>query len=263
MRKIGSFLVALVMFLAFVPVANGQSFEQQVADLVNQERAKAGLSPLSYNTALAKMAEDKAKDMYNNNYFSHTSPTYGSPFDMMKTYGISYTSAGENIAKGQKSPQEVMNSWMNSSGHRANILNAGYNQIGVGYYNGIWVQEFIQSSTKAPANPPSQSQPQPQPSQSGSQYYTVRSGDTLWKIAQNNWLTLTQIKILNPNINNYNALYVGQKIRVRANTYIVKSGDIAWSIANRYGMTVGELQGLNPQDSNLNTLYVGEKLYVR
>ena len=209
------------------------------------------------------MAEDKAKDMYNNNYFSHTSPTYGSPFDMMKTYGISYTSAGENIAKGQKSPQEVMNSWMNSSGHRANILNAGYNQIGVGYYNGIWVQEFIQSSTKAPANPPSQSQPQPQPSQSGSQYYTVRSGDTLWKIAQNNWLTLTQIKILNPNINNYNALYVGQKIRVRANTYIVKSGDIAWSIANRYGMTVGELQGLNPQDSNLNTLYVGEKLYVR
>ena len=64
--------------------------------------------------------------MINKNYFDHTSPTYGSPFDMMKKFGISYRTAGENIAKGQRTPQEVMNSWMNSSGHRANILNSSF-----------------------------------------------------------------------------------------------------------------------------------------
>ena len=130
-----------MFFLTTVQLAYGQSYEQQVANLVNKERTQRGLSSLTYNWALAKMAEDKAKDMYNNNYFSHTSPTYGSPFQMMKSYGVSYTAAGENIAKGQRTPQEVMNAWMNSSGHRANILNANYNQIGVGYYNGLWVQE--------------------------------------------------------------------------------------------------------------------------
>ena len=86
--------------------------------------------------------------MIDKNYFSHTSPTYGSPFDMMKSFGISYTAAGENIAKGQNSPQSVMNAWMNSSGHRANILNKSYNQIGVGVAkdsrgNLYWTQMFI------------------------------------------------------------------------------------------------------------------------
>jgi uncharacterized protein YkwD len=80
--------------------------------------------------------------MYINNYFDHNSPTYGSPFDMMSAYGVSYSWAGENIAKGQRTPQEVMNAWMNSPGHRANILNSHYNKIGVAYYNGEWVQEF-------------------------------------------------------------------------------------------------------------------------
>ncbi|EBK2060154.1 hypothetical protein AAL85_25555, partial [Salmonella enterica subsp. enterica serovar Typhi] len=78
-----------------------------------------------------------------NNYFSHTSPTYGSPFDMMKKFGIKFGYAGENIAMGQKTPAEVVNAWMNSEGHRANILNANYNLIGVGYYNGYWAQEFV------------------------------------------------------------------------------------------------------------------------
>lgn len=80
-----------------------------------------------------------------NNYFSHTSPTYGSPFDMMKKFGISYTAAGENIAKGQRTPQEVVTAWMNSEGHRANILNKNYTHIGVGFEeNGyIWTQQFI------------------------------------------------------------------------------------------------------------------------
>ena len=83
-------------------------------------------------------------DMINSGYFSDTSPNYGSPFQMLKSHGISYRSAGENIAKGQ-SPQEVMNSWMNSSGHRANILSRIFNAIGVGYYNGAWVQLFVGS----------------------------------------------------------------------------------------------------------------------
>lgn len=119
------------------------AYADQVVSLVNQERAKAGLAPLTSDPALANMALDKAKDMYNNNYFDHNSPTYGSPFDMMSAYGISYSYAGENIAKGQRNPQEVMDAWMNSTGHRENILNSNYTKIGVAYYNGEWVQEFI------------------------------------------------------------------------------------------------------------------------
>jgi uncharacterized YkwD family protein len=121
------------------------TFEEQVAQLVNKERANAGLSPLLHRADIKNVAEKKAMDMINSNYFSHTSPNYGSPFDMMRTFGINYRTAGENIAKGQKSPQEVMNAWMNSSGHRANILNAKFDSIGVGYYNGAWVQMFTGS----------------------------------------------------------------------------------------------------------------------
>ncbi|MED4531961.1 CAP domain-containing protein [Metabacillus fastidiosus] len=121
------------------------SFEEQVAVLVNKERTSRGLKPLTHRADLKNVAEKKAQDMINSNYFSHTSPNYGSPFDMMKTFGISYQSAGENIAKGQKSPQEVMNAWMNSSGHRTNILKPEYDSIGVGFYNGAWVQMFIKS----------------------------------------------------------------------------------------------------------------------
>ncbi|WP_098743117.1 CAP domain-containing protein [Paenibacillus sp. EZ-K15] len=119
------------------------NFASEVVTLVNKERANAGLKPLTVHAKLTTVALDKAKDMSNNNYFSHTSPTHGSPFDMMKAYGISYGYAGENIAKGQRTPQEVMNSWMNSQGHRENILSPNFTKIGVGYYNGYWVQEFI------------------------------------------------------------------------------------------------------------------------
>lgn len=119
------------------------NFASEVVKLVNKERANAGLKPLTVHAKLTTVALDKAKDMSNNNYFSHTSPTHGSPFDMMKAYGISYGYAGENIAKGQRTPQEVMNSWMNSQGHRENILSPNFTMIGVGYYNGYWVQEFI------------------------------------------------------------------------------------------------------------------------
>ncbi|RYM06204.1 hypothetical protein EWH99_03740 [Sporolactobacillus sp. THM7-7] len=125
------------------------AFEKKVVDLTNQEREKAGLKSLKANNGtLSKMARDKSQDMRDNNYFDHQSPTYGSPFDMMKKYGISFTTAGENIAAGQKSPEEVVNGWMNSEGHRKNILNPNFTTIGVGYveggsYGSYWTQEFI------------------------------------------------------------------------------------------------------------------------
>lgn len=120
----------------------------EILKLVNQERSKAGVQPLTLSDKLTNVANIKAKDMADKNYFSHDSPTYGSPFDMMKQFGISYSYAGENIAAGQKSAAEVMNSWMNSSGHKANILNKNFTQLGVGFYRGgqygtEWVQMFI------------------------------------------------------------------------------------------------------------------------
>jgi uncharacterized YkwD family protein len=119
------------------------AYQSQVVTLVNQERAKAGLKALQVDTLLNKVATEKARDMDVNNYFSHTSPTYGSPFDMMKTFGVKYSYAGENIASGQPTPARVMQDWMNSPGHKANILNANFTKIGVGYVNGEWVQMFI------------------------------------------------------------------------------------------------------------------------
>lgn len=121
------------------------AFEQKVVELTNQERAKQGLPALKLDTELSKVARTKSLDMQNKGYFSHTSPTYGSPFDMMKQFGISYRSAGENIAMGQQSPEAVVNAWMNSEGHRANILNSSYTHIGVGHVsNGnYWTQMFI------------------------------------------------------------------------------------------------------------------------
>lgn len=121
------------------------AYEQKVVELTNQERAKNGLKPLSLDTELSKVAREKSRDMQSKGYFSHTSPTYGSPFDMMKKFGISYRSAGENIAMGQRTPEEVVNAWMNSSGHRANILNSSYTHIGVGHVatGNYWTQMFI------------------------------------------------------------------------------------------------------------------------
>ena len=121
---------------------------KEVLRLVNQERSKQGLKSLQLSSNLTSIATTKSKDMAINNYFSHTSPTYGSPFEMLQHFGVSYRSAGENIAAGQKTAQEVMNAWMNSSGHRANILNSSYTELGVGYYKGgsyghYWTQEFI------------------------------------------------------------------------------------------------------------------------
>ncbi len=128
-------------------VSSVNSMEKQVVSLTNSERKAAGLGSLTLDSQLSKLARMKAEDMAKKGYFSHTSPTYGSAFDMMKKYGVSYRTAGENIAKGQKTAESVMKGWMNSSGHRANILSSAYTHIGVGYAkdsrgNTYWVQMF-------------------------------------------------------------------------------------------------------------------------
>ncbi|WP_163582718.1 SafA/ExsA family spore coat assembly protein [Gracilibacillus saliphilus] len=122
-----------------------KSIEHQVIQYTNQEREKYGLSPLRPDWQLSRVARYKSQDMQQNNYFSHQSPTYGSPFNMMSDFNINYRSAAENIAQGQETPYQVVQAWMNSSGHRANILNGEYTHIGVGYVRSgnYWTQMFI------------------------------------------------------------------------------------------------------------------------
>ncbi len=127
-----------------------KALEQKVIDLVNQQRAYNGLPALKANWEVCRVARYKSQDMIDKQYFAHQSPTYGSPFNMMENFGIRFSAAGENIAYGQRTPQEVMNSWINSPGHRSNILNQTYNQIGVGVAkasNGTfyWTQMFIKN----------------------------------------------------------------------------------------------------------------------
>ena len=122
-----------------------RAFERKVAELTNQERAAHGLDPLTLDDTLSGVARLKSNDMFDNNYFAHTSPKYGSPFDMMSDFGISYFSAAENIAAGYPTPEDVVNGWMNSPGHRENILGESYTHIGVGLADNSyhWTQMFI------------------------------------------------------------------------------------------------------------------------
>lgn len=125
-----------------------KKIEHKVIQLTNQERAKHGLPALRANWELSRVARFKSNDMRDQRYFSHTSPTYGSPFDMIRNFGVSYRSAAENIAQGQTTPEAVVRSWMNSPGHRQNILNRDMTHIGVGYGEGgtgrhYWTQMFI------------------------------------------------------------------------------------------------------------------------
>lgn len=105
--------------------------EQALLELVNKARADAGVGPLQFDMELMKVARLKAKDMVENNYFSHQSPTYGSPFDMMRQFGISFKTAGENIA-GNSTVEGAFKAWMNSEGHKKNILNGNFNYTGIG-----------------------------------------------------------------------------------------------------------------------------------
>lgn len=129
------------------PVAGLSADEQLTHDLINKERAKAGLEPLKIDMELQKVARLKAKDMVEKNYFSHQSPTYGSPFDMMRQFNVSFRTAGENIA-GNRTVEGAVQAWMNSEGHRKNILNANFNYTGIGVvespqYGKMFVQMFI------------------------------------------------------------------------------------------------------------------------
>ena len=121
------------------------AYEAEVVRLVNEIRQENGLKPLSANWELSRVARYKSQDMKDKGYFAHNSPTYGTPFQMIRAFGISFRTAGENIAYGYATPKAVVNGWMNSSGHRANILNGSYTQIGVGYVaqGNYWTQMFI------------------------------------------------------------------------------------------------------------------------
>lgn len=137
-----------------IPTLNDiKAFENEVVRLTNVERSKNGLPALTQNWELSRVARYKSADMAAKGYFSHQSPTYGSPFTMMQNFGIRFSAAGENIAYGQRTPQEVVNAWMNSPGHRANILSRSYSQIGVGFARNksgtaYWTQMFIQPTNR-------------------------------------------------------------------------------------------------------------------
>ena len=121
--------------------------EQEVFNLINEQRIKNGLTALKNDSEVQRVARIKAQDMVDKSYFSHTSPTYGSPFDMLKSFKVSYKTAGENIA-GNSTNSGAVNAWMNSSGHKANILNSSFNYTGIGVVNSptygkVYVQMFI------------------------------------------------------------------------------------------------------------------------
>ena len=120
----------------------------EVLRMVNIERIAVGTQPLTLSNELMKVATLKSQDIVDHNYFSHTSPTYGGLRDLLTHFSINYTNAGENLATGQKTPTTVVQAWMNSEGHRANILNPKFNQIGIGVVEGgkyggfTWTQLF-------------------------------------------------------------------------------------------------------------------------
>jgi uncharacterized protein, YkwD family len=121
--------------------------EQQMVKLVNDARAQNSLPALKVDMQLCNVARLKSQDMIDNNYFSHSSPKYGSPFDMMKSFGVNFVQAGENIA-GNQNVQNAENALMNSPGHRKNILSPDFTHIGIGVRNGgpygsMFTQEFI------------------------------------------------------------------------------------------------------------------------
>ncbi|RSK27224.1 transporter [Bacillus sp. HMF5848] len=125
--------------------ATSDSLVQQAIQLTNQYRAEHGLQPLQNDLQVINVAQQKAEDMQANGYFSHTSPTFGTPFEMLQAFDVSFRSGGENIAKGQRTAEQVVNDWMNSPSHRANILNETFTNIGIGHTpeEDYWVQLFI------------------------------------------------------------------------------------------------------------------------
>ena len=141
MKKLLSLSLALLAAAAMtVPTLAASHTVQRGA-----ERAKHGLAALTEDWELSRVARYKSQDMHDNRYFAHNSPTYGTPFRMIRAFGLSYRTAGENIAMGYAAPAAVVAGWMNSEGHRANILSSSYTKIGVGYVadGHYWTQQFI------------------------------------------------------------------------------------------------------------------------
>ena len=146
MKHLFTFAIVCILLM---PAMGQADFESDVFDLVNDERAAQGLDPLGYNTCLADAARDHSEDMGVNEYFSHTSQDGRSPGDRIAAAGYAWLAYGENIAAGYPTPQAVMEGWMNSDGHRANILDPDLCDIGVGYayvsastYGHYWTQNF-------------------------------------------------------------------------------------------------------------------------
>jgi len=157
-RKIFTLMAAAVILItassrvsATAPCASGScvrletitALEQQTADLINRHRMQAGVAAAAVSSNLSAKARVKSRDMDSNNYFAHHSPTYGSPFALMRTLGIFYQSAGENIAMGYHSAQDVVTAWLNSPSHKATMLSSRYDTLGIGYINGYWTLWLI------------------------------------------------------------------------------------------------------------------------
>jgi len=129
--------------------AEFRDFEREVVRLINVERRQRGLRELEENWEVSRVARFKSQDMIDNNYFAHNSPVFGTPFQMLSNFGIAFNAAAENIAHGQRTPREVVTAWMNSPGHRRNILDPVFRRIGVGVArnarNGqlFWTQMFV------------------------------------------------------------------------------------------------------------------------
>lgn len=124
----------------------GMTEVEKVVSLVNKYRAQNGLSPVEIDQTLSLAATKRAQET--ETLFSHTRPDGSSCFTVLSQYGVSYRGAGENIAMGQKDAEEVMTAWMNSDGHRANILGENFTKIGVGVHKGAdgrlyWAQMFV------------------------------------------------------------------------------------------------------------------------
>lgn len=117
-------------------------YENEIFTLVNNIRSEYGLPLLEWDNELAFAARFHAEDMSVRNFFDHVNPNGKSPFERLKEFGINYMYAAENIAKGNFKPSETVSAWMDSQSHRANILNPYFSKMGIGFFDGYWVQEF-------------------------------------------------------------------------------------------------------------------------
>ncbi|WP_069472744.1 CAP domain-containing protein [Candidatus Marithrix sp. Canyon 246] len=159
-----AYKLIISLLITFSAATAASQYDAELLRLTNLERKKVGLPALSLSSQLNQAAQSHADDMTKNNYFSHTGLNGSQPWDRAEAAGYNYSYVGENIAAGRSTPTETINQWMNSQGHRENILNSNYTEIGFGYshldsskYRHYWVQVFGKSNgtnstaTTAPA----------------------------------------------------------------------------------------------------------------